>query len=247
MQMVFNFPVSPRYSLSNFVVCGGNELAYRFTSMLANDPAHKLLYLYGPSGSGKTHLLAALGKALLADNDQGQHDRIPYISFRQVDELYNGEYHPERPSRLAEHFADAPVLLVDDLHLIPDNNHIKLELWQVFNDFLEGGRKIAITGLLHPRDLATLDGHLISRLLWGLVARMDVSDDNSRRLVVRKLAEDRQVIIPQEVIDFLIIHSRRDIPSLLEAVESLNLYALSTGRKISIRLTRELLEEKARP
>ena len=38
MQLVFDFPVHPRYSFENFVVCGGNDVAYRFAEMLAADP-----------------------------------------------------------------------------------------------------------------------------------------------------------------------------------------------------------------
>lgn len=247
MQMVFDFPVHPRYGFDNFVVCGGNEVAYRFALMLAGSEGHNLLYIYGPPGSGKTHLLAALGKSLMAGRNEGEHvseSPIPYISFRELDQLYRGEYLAEQSSRLAERFNDAPALLVDDLHLIPDNVNIRVELWQIFNDFFNSGRKIAVTGLHPPRELPTLDDHLISRLLWGLVARMDVSDDDSRRLIMKKLAEDRQVSLPAEAIDYLLRHTCRDIPSLMEALESLRRHALSSGRKISLRLAREVLDGK---
>lgn len=242
MQMVFDFPVHPRYGFDNFVVCAGNETAYRFALMLAEDAGHNLLYVYGPPGSGKTHLLTALGKRLMAGAPEGV---IPYISFREIDQLYHGEYLAEQSSRLAERFRDAPALLVDDIHLIPDNIHIRVELWQLFNDFFGSGRKIAITGLHPPKELPALDDHLVSRLLWGLVARMDVSDDDSRRLIMKKLAEDRQVFLSADVIDYLLRHTRRDIPSLMEALESLSRHALSAGRKISLRLARETLEGKA--
>ncbi len=241
--MVFNFPVQPRYGFDNFVVCSGNETAYRFALMLAQDAAHRLLYIYGPPGSGKTHLLAALGHSLQV-RDEGADTPIPYISFREIEQLYQGEYLAEQPSRLAERFKNAPALLVDDLHLIPDNINIRVELWQIFNEFFDSGRKIVVTGLYHPRELPTLDDHLISRLLWGLVAAMDVSDDDSRRLIMKKLAEDRQVTLSADVIDYLILHTRRDIPSLMEVLESLSHHALSIGRKISLRLVREVLEGK---
>ena len=241
MQMVFDFPVHPRYSFDNFVVCSGNELAYRFAKMLVTDEACKVLYIFGPPGSGKTHLLAALGKSLVADRPECP---LPYISFREIDRLYGGEYLAEQSSRLAERFQNAPALLIDDLHLIPDNVNIRVELWQIFNDFFDSGRKIVVTGLHHPRELPTLDDHLISRLLWGLVARVDVSDDDSRRLIMKKLAEDRQVVLPADIIDYLLLHTSRDIPSLMETLEALSRHALATGRKISLRLAREILDGK---
>ena len=167
---------------------------------------------------------------------------FPYISFREIDQLYGGEYQAEQSSRLAERFRNAPALLVDDVHFIPDNVNIRVELWQVFNDFFDAGKKIVVTGLHHPRELPTLDDHLISRLLWGLVARVDVSDDDSRRLILKKLAEDRQIVLPADVIDYLLLHTRRDIPSLKETLGFLSQHALATGRKISMRLAREVLE-----
>jgi chromosomal replication initiator protein len=247
MQMVFNFPVNPRYCFDNFVVCGGNEIAYRFARMLAEGNTHNLLYVYGPPGSGKTHLLAALGNCLQpggTDATDALTEPVPYISFRDIDQLYAGEYLPEQASRLAERFRHAPALLIDDIHLIPDNVNLRIELWQIFNDFFGSGRKVAITGACPPRELPTLDEHLVSRLLWGLVAEMDVSDDDSRRLVMKKLAEDRQIKLSADVIDYLLRQTRRDIPSLAESLEAMSRHALSTGRKISLRLAREVLERK---
>jgi chromosomal replication initiator protein len=247
MQQVFDFPIHPRYGFDNFVVCGGNEMAYRFALMLSQGAAQNLLYIYGPPGSGKTHLLAALGKSLLTDRRGGAtttENHIPYISFREIDQLYGGEYLAEQSSRLSERFNNSPALLIDDIHLIPDNINIRVELWQIFNEFFDTGRKIAVTGLFPPRELPTLDDHLVSRLLWGLVARMDVSDDDSRRLIMKKLAEDRQITLAADVIDHLLLHTRRDIPSLKEALDAISMHALSTGRKISLRLAREFLERK---
>jgi chromosomal replication initiator protein len=169
---------------------------------------------------------------------------VPYISFRDIDQLYAGEYLAEEASRLGERFRHASVLLIDDLHLIPDNANFRVELWQIFNDFFDSGRKIAITGIAPPRELPTLDGHLVSRLLWGLVAEIDISDDDSRRLIMKKLAEDRHIKLSAEVIDYVLRHTRRDIPSLAEALETMSRFALATGRRISLRLAREALERK---
>lgn len=239
MQLVFDFPVNPKYSFDNFVVCSGNETAYRFAERLTDEgEPENLLYLHGPSGSGKTHLLMAVGVRF---SERVGLSSVPCISFKDVDEVYGGEYPAEAVSRLAECFRDAPALLVDDIHLIPDQQSVRVELWQLFNDFYQAGRPIAITGFFPPKELPTLDGHLISRLLWGLVARVDISDDDSRRLIMKKLAGDRQIVLPADVIDYLLLHVRRDVPSLIEALDAISRYALAAKRKVSVRLTREAL------
>jgi chromosomal replication initiator protein len=231
MQMIFDFPVVPRFSFENFVVCGGNSSAYRFAQKLATDGAENLLYVYGPEGSGKTHLLTALSNTI-----EGR-----YFTFRDADELYSGEDTSEGSSRLAALFEGSQALILDDLHLLPDNQEVRVELWELFNAYYTTGRKIAISGLNPPKELPHLDGHLTSRLLWGLVARMDVSDDGSRRMILKKLAEDRQMALPEDVIDQMLLTVRRDIPSLVWALESINRYSIATKRKIGLRLAKEAL------
>jgi chromosomal replication initiator protein len=239
MQQAFDFPVTPKYTFENFVVCSGNRAAYHFARQLAStDESDNLLYIYGPPGSGKTHILLALGESI---RQQGAFSSLPTLSCKEIDAIYHGHYPAEETSRLAERFADSPLLLVDDIHLIPDNANLRVELWQVFNDFYGAGKKIVITGLYPPRELPHLDGHLISRLLWGLVARVDISDDDSRRMILNKLASDRQLRIPVEVFDYLVVHAPRDIPSLVTALEALRRLSFATQKKITVRLAREAL------
>jgi chromosomal replication initiator protein len=233
MQLIFDFPVKPRFSFENFVVCGGNKTAYQFARKLATgEGTENLLYVYGPEGSGKTHLLNAL-----ANVTGGR-----YLSFRDAEALHLGDYPSEGLSRLSDHFADAPALILDDLQLLPDIQEVRVELWELFNSFYTSGRKIAIAGLTPPKELPHLDGHLTSRLLWGLVARMDVSDDDSRRMILKKLAEDRQMSLPDEVIDQMLLRVRRDIPSLVYALETINRFSISTKRKVGLKLAKESID-----
>ena len=230
MQLIFDFPVVPRFSFENFVVCGGNRTAYAFAQKLsAGDGTENLLYVYGPLGSGKTHLLTAIANKLHAT----------YLSLAELDAPGAGE---EREMRITERVADSPALILDDLHLLPDSQDLRVEIWELFNAFYTSGRKIAIAGLAPPKELPHLDGHLTSRLLWGLVARMDVSDDDSRRMILKKLAEDRHIALPDEVIEEMLLRVRRDIPSLVYALETINRFSIATKRKIGLRLAKEALK-----
>ncbi|TWJ13901.1 DnaA/Hda family protein [Geobacter argillaceus] len=236
MQLTFDFPFNPRYRFANFVVCPGNRTAFQFARKVA-DPAESenLLYLYGPAGAGKTHLLMAVGQQLAGEQE------FPAVSCGNLERLYGQDEGPERASALAAQFRDAPALLLDDIHRLPADPHLQAEVWQLFNDFYSAGRKIVVTGLVPPKELTALDGHLISRLLWGLVARVDISDDDSRRMIMKKLAEDRQIVLPADVIDYLLIHLPRDIPSLVAALETLTRQAFASQRKITVRLAKEAL------
>jgi len=229
MQQFFEFPVSTVYTFDSFVVCDGNAGALQFSRRIADaEDAENLLYIHGPAGSGKTHLLKAIGQVM------GAHSRgmIPYLSFRE----------PVTAGELCSRFARAEALIVDDLQLMSDDGGLRAALWQVFNDFHSSGRKIVMAGLYAPRDLPFLDDHLVSRLLWGLVARVDVSDDHSRQMILKKIAGDRQVRIPDDVVDFILMTTSREVGDLISAFESVFRLSMVLNRRITLPLAREARE-----
>ncbi|HEY3308500.1 MAG TPA: DnaA/Hda family protein [Desulfuromonadaceae bacterium] len=231
MQQFFNFPTSPTFNFDSFVVCDGNSAALQFSRSIANQAEpENLLYLYGPSGSGKTHLLKAIGQELFAADGIS----FSYISCRERFSVED----------LIERFSNSSLLLVDDLHLLPKDDALRIGLWQIFNDFYGTGRKIALAGLYPPRELSCLDDHLISRLLWGLVARVDASDDHSRRMILKKIADDRQVRVPDDVMNYILITTSREVGDLISCFEALYSLSMSEKRKITLPLARESRERQ---
>ena len=225
MQQFFEFPVTPVCTLDSFVVCDGNVAAYTFARRICDpNDSDKLLYLYGPSGSGKTHLLKAIVHELAADSPVS-----PFICCRDI----------RSSDQLLLTAQDAPMLVLDDLHLIPDGTDIQRTLWQLFNDFYSSGRVIAMAGQHPPRELSQLDDHLISRLLWGLVARVDVTDDASRRMIIRKVAEDRQVLVSDDLVDYVLATTGREAGQLIAAFEQVYRCSMSMKRKMSLALARQ--------
>ncbi|MBT1071795.1 DnaA/Hda family protein [Pelotalea chapellei] len=229
MQQILDFPKTSICTFDSFIVCDGSAAALQFARRVA-DPgdADNLLYLYGPSGSGKSHLLKAIGQALVAAGS----GPVPILSCSDVltvDDFF------KQP-------LDVAALMVDDLHLLRDDPALRAGLWQLFNDFYSSGRILALAGLHHPRELPLLDDHLVSRLLWGLIARVDASDDTSRRMILKKIADDRQVRVPDDVVDYVLMTTSREVGDLIESFEALYRLSISKKRKITVSLAREANE-----
>lgn len=222
MQQFFDFPVTPTFGFDSFVTCEGNAAALRFAMRIA-DPAdpEKLLYLHGPSGSGKTHLLKSIATGA-----------IRYLSLKEQTD----------PEALVSLFSGSPGLVVDDLHEMPDNPALRAALWQLFNDFHTSGRIIAMSGTHPPRELVRLDDHLTSRLLWGLVARLDTSDDHSRSMILKKVADDRQIRLPDDVIDYILATASREVGDLISCFDQLYRFSMAEKRRITLPLAREVRE-----
>ena len=222
MQQFFDFPIIQSFSFDSFVPCEGNAAALRFALRIV-DPSDSecLLYLYGPLGSGKTHLLRSI-----AGNN------FPYLSLRE----------PTTPEQLVSIFSNAGGLVVDDLQNIPDDPDMRRSLWQLFNEFYTSGRTIAMAGSTPPRELANMDDHLTSRLLWGLVAQLDTSDDNSRRMIIKKVAEDHQIRIPDDVVDYILATTSREVVALITFFNQLYRFSMAEKRRITLPLAREVRE-----
>jgi chromosomal replication initiator protein len=222
MQQFFDFPVTPSFSFDSFVACEGNAAALKFAQRIA-DPSdcECLLYLFGPPGSGKTHLL----RSIAAGN-------FPYLSLTE----------PVSPEQIESTFRTAGGLVVDDLHNMPDDPDLKRALWQLFNEFHTSGRTIAMAGSPPPRELTTIDEHLTSRLLWGLVARLDTSDDVSRRMIIKKVADDHQIRIPDEVVDYVLATTSREVGALITCFHQLYRFSMAEKRRITLPLAREVRE-----
>lgn len=227
MQQFFDFPMIPAYSFDSFVACDGNAAALQFARRIA-DPsdAENLLFLHGPAGSGKTHLLQSIARSLCPS------ETSCYLTCRDSFSALE----------LAARFSGASALVVDDLHLLPDEAALRAALWQLFNDFYSSGRKVALAGLLPPRELPHLDDHLVSRLLWGLVARVDATDDHSRRMILKKIADDHQVRVPDDVVDYILMTVSREVGALIEAFEALFRLSMAEQRRITLPLARQSRE-----
>jgi len=225
MQQIFDFPLTPSHTFDNFVVCEGNAAAVQFAQRVI-DPldSDNLLYLHGPSGSGKTHLLKAIGQALSPGGVVA-----PYFSCHETMTVES----------LCAAFARTAALVVDDLHRMPDNPALRAALWQLFNDFYTAARPIVLAGNSLPRELPYLDDHLVSRLLWGLVARVDTSDDHSRRMILKKIADDRQVRVPDDVVDYILVTTSREVGELIGFFEAVYRCSLMEKRRITLSLARE--------
>ena len=225
-QQILELCVPPHYGFETFIPCSSTLTALEFARRCA-DPAdpEKLLYLYGPGGSGKTHLLHAIGRQVAGPDCQ---------VFSCAD------MQPENTGKLLEEMSDLPALLLDDLDRLPDSATLRTMLWEAFNRQHTARRPLALAGRSAPRELHNLDEHLTSRLLWGLVASLELSDDRARQMLIGKLAHDRQIRMPEEVAAWLLTMLPRDAEALVAASDELYRAALATGRKITLKLAREL-------
>lgn len=181
-------------------------------------------YVWGVSGSGKTHLLRAVQAAL---RDQGS--AVGWMDASVAE-----------PTA----FDDAwRVVILDDAHLFTAVQQHAAFNWFVNATTPSDGQQrwVLAAGSVPPSDLA-LREDLRTRLGWGHIFQLQVLSEAERRAVLRQQADDRGVFLSDEVMDFMLNRFSRDLSSLIQLLNQLDVYALQTQRAITIPLIKAMLD-----
>lgn len=210
-QLLLDFTQAPAPTFANFVHGGNAELACALEAALKGDPAERVMYVWGESGAGKTHLLKAFAQA--------SGGRARYV-----------------PARDFMDSAGAPIFAIDDLELLTDDEQVSL-----FNAFNESiFELLLVSAKAAPRDVA-IRRDLATRLATGLTYRVLPLTDDEKRVALAAHAESRGFAIPDEVTAYLLNHARRDMGSLIAALDSIDRYSLETGRPVTVPLLKAAL------
>jgi DnaA-homolog protein len=210
---------TPQPSFENFLV-GDNAAALRHLQALVLPAAP--VYLWGPPGSGKSHLLKSL-----AAHCQAAGRTVGWLDADQP---------------LPWAFDPLWALLVFDRcdELSAAAQHAAFAL---FEDATTHGVQIAAAGRVPPVDLPLRDD-LRTRLAWGHVFALQAPSDAQTRAALRREADQRGTLLPEELLDHLLLHFPRDLSHLMHLVVRLDQFALAHARRMTVPLLREMLQEE---
>ena len=194
------------------------------------DSGGQCLFLSGPPGSGKTHLLNA---ACNLANQQGRQSF--YIA----------------PGRLAvaaaaglSNLDHVDLVCVDDIDQVVGQPAWEEALFHCFNRLRDHGGSLVASS---NQRLSALDfglPDLASRLAWGLRLQLQPLDDAGKAEAMERWAAAHDVVLSEEVRNYLLNRGSRSLASLLEKLEAVRVAALSGKRKITVPLAREVLRAK---
>jgi DnaA family protein len=210
-------------------VAGPNQNIVLALRQLLAQPGGSL-FLSGPRGAGKSHLLNALCHAA-RENDQVAF----YLSLK-------------RPSDKADEslrdLQGMGLVCVDDLDRVAGRSEWEQSLFRCFNDLHEAGGRLVVSSRLPLSSLSFGLPDLQSRLAWGLRLKIAPLSDEDKLQILQKRMFALGIELPRDVQQYLIKHGRRDMESLLSALEQLKQAAFVTKRRITVPLAREILSNE---
>ena len=208
-------------------VAGPNEIALAAVRQLLDETGGSL-FLSGPEGSGKSHLLNALCHAA-RENGLAAF----YIALKRL---------PEEAAASLEGLQVLDLVCVDDLDSVAGNPVWENALFACFNEVRAAQGRLLVSSSLPLASLELGLPDLASRLAWGVRQHLRLPDDDGKLEILQQRARTLRIELPEDVQNYLLKHSKRDMSSLLLALERLKDAAFVGKRKITVPLAREILK-----
>jgi DnaA family protein len=113
---------------------------------------------------------------------------------------------------------------------------------ELFNAFIEKSFAfLLVTATASPRDLA-LRRDLATRLASGLTYRVAPLTDAEKRAALAAHARHRGFDLSDEVAAYLLTHARRDMGSLMSALDAIDRYSLENNRPVTVPLLKAAIQ-----
>ncbi|MCW8887384.1 MAG: DnaA regulatory inactivator Hda [Motiliproteus sp.] len=184
----------------------------------------RFIYLWGSEGAGCTHLLQAACQTLS--------DQSFYLPLAEV-----VSYGPE----LLQGLADYPLICLDQFEAIAGNQDWEEGLFHLYNQVRDNGHRLLIASNQPPKQLPVLLPDLSSRLSWGLTFQIQPLDDQEMAEALTLRAQNRGIRLGEEVTQFILHRSPRQMGKLYAILEQLDQASLTAKRKITIPFVKEIL------
>jgi len=234
--------LNPRNTFESFVVGPNNEIAHAAALAVAQAPArtYNPLFIYGGVGLGKTHLMQAIGQYAWAKN---KNMKVMYLSSELfINEFIDAIQHSNLV-KFRKRYRQADLLLIDDIQFLGGKERSQEEFFHTFNTLFDGHKQIVLSCDRPASEIANLEHRLVSRFEWGLTAELQPPDMETRLAILRKKARTMQIILHDDIFQFLASRIRTNVRRLEGALMRVASFASLSGKELTQEVVEHLLKD----
>ena len=215
-QLPLDMPFAQKVGRDSFLVSRCNELALAWIDRWPNWPgAYRALNIAGPTGAGKSHLATIW------------QDQVTNVIM--LDGLGD-----------ADGFVEGGFYVLD--HVQPSAAWDEEALFHLFNHCLHSGGLL----LLSDQPIGQMGWKLPdlrSRLRAVTMVEIALPDDSLLSALLAHYFTERQLVVPQEVLTYLVGRMERSFAAVQRVGAALDARSIAEKRPLSVALARSVLED----
>ncbi len=220
-QLPLDLETRPALGREHFLLGPGNRDAVTWIDRWPDWPA-PLLFLSGPPASGKSHL-AAVWK----QKAQGFAVRPDMLASMSAEDIA----------------AQGKNLVIDGLDPWIGDREAETTLFHLYNIFKEEGRSLLVAARMNAAQADFAIADVASRFRAAPQALIQAPDDVLLASVLAKLFSDRQLVVGEDVIRYILPRMERSFTAARDLAEYADRAALARRRGISVPFMREIMSE----
>lgn len=224
-QFPFIFEPNKQYLRQDFMISNCNHNAYKAIEMWPNWPFFAML-IFGPKGCGKTHLAHIFTQhvALCADKP------IP-VQMIQASDI--------KTNKVSRIHSQNPCVVIENVsHKIDEE-----ALFHLFNIYQNEGGHILFTATDSFSHIPFKLPDLASRLKLVPSVPILQPDDQMLEALIIKLFTDRQIILSQEVLNYILQNMERSFAYAEKLVKQTDDLSLALKRAVTVPLVKQAMQE----
>lgn len=231
-----------RYNFDSFVVGSSNQFAYAVCQSVTKNlgTLHNPVFIYGGVGLGKTHLMQAIGHAVL---DEDPKVKVAYLSSESFTNEFIDSLRDKKAESFRTKYRRKDLLLIDDVQFFAGKEQTQEEFFHTFNELFNQKKQIVLTSDAPPEKIHRLEERLASRFAMGVVIDIQPPDLETRAAILKKIAANSMVDVPDEVIMYLAQGVTSNIRALEGAFKSVLAYAGIVNKVVSKDLVDQVLKD----
>lgn len=210
-------------------LAGGNEPLVATLADLAGSGAGAGCWIWGAPATGKTHLLQAVCERA--------GDRSVYLPLAMMRDAGPG---------ILEGFASRTLICLDDIDHVAGDSDWESALFGLGNQVIDAGGQLVVAAQTSPRESGIVLPDLASRMSRLAVFQVQPLDEEQRVAALQLRAAHRGLELPGDTARYLLKRSRRDMASLYDLLDRLDLEALRAQRRLTVPFVRDVLQRSPR-
>jgi chromosomal replication initiator protein len=238
--------LNPRYTFDNFIIGPFNELAHAASLAIIKQPGivYNPLFIYGNTGHGKTHLIQAIGnqiKTICPDK------KVYYLTSEKFSQEFISAMQNNKIGVFKEKYRKYDILIMDDIQFLSGKEKSQEELFHLFNSLYDNNKQIIFSSDKHPSFIPGLEDRLRSRFNQGMIVDIPQPDHESRLAILKSKIKRNNIVLSEEIINFLAQTIEGNIRELEGAVNSIICQTQLRSKDLSFNEIKDLVKNNAKP